>query len=274
MVVTATLIAGLEDLGVSIVTSLELNSASQQDLVAVLSGVDNAQLAGERRRRGEIGCLAMGPNLAFLPSRAPEVPWDMADVILVPSEWVAKVWSKDTPALQDRLRVWPAGLDTDWWDVADAERESVVVYDKRGDGAAGLVHAALNAQGVRTQSIVYGRYDPVAYRNALHHASCLVWVGGSESQGLAMFEAWSCDIPTLILDDYVSDAFPSLADSAPFLTAERGLRVPSVAAMPDAVFAVRNDSSMSPRASIVGEFGLRARAAAYLEIIDPELGGP
>lgn len=240
-----------------------------RSIVGVLSGQRNAEAGSALRRSGRVEKLLVGPNVAVLPSLALGPCWEDADCVLVPSPWVARLYSDDMPAITSKLRVWAAGVDTEWWVPGGSARNEILVYDKRQDGTADDICSMLRRVGLRYRIVRYGRYYPDEFRMALQVSGALVWVGGSESQGLGMFEAWSCDVPTVVLGDVRSQAPPYMreyAEAAPYLTTDRGVMVDSAGDVPDAVRSLLAGARCEPRASVVSSCGLAASAHAYLHI--------
>jgi hypothetical protein len=197
----------------------------------VLSSVDALRQAIELRQKGELDLLLAGPNLMVRSNEhagilaAPEV-----DVCLVPADWVATAYVEDAPALTGRVRIWYAGVDDEYWIPKKCleERRTALVYWKNSDpDLAQYVERTLRREGWPVVRIIYGDYSRRAYRAALSESRFAVFLSRSESQGLALAEAWAMDVPTLAWEprDLVIGGRPYTAFSAsPYLTAQVGAR--------------------------------------------------
>lgn len=198
----------------------------------VLSGCDTLQFAIEQKRRGRIKKLYAGPNIVTLPDEhdnlivSPEV-----DFCVVPSKWVEDLYLTRCPGLQGRTLIWAAGICADEWIPDRAancqEQDGVLIYIKGERGRQLFVHyhsVLLSWFGDLTV-LEYGRYDRVDYYRELNHCLLMIVFGGTESQGLALAEAWAMDIPTWV---HVADSWDSPggsaypASAAPYLSSYTG----------------------------------------------------
>jgi hypothetical protein len=59
---------------------------------------------------------------------------------------------------------------------------------------------ALLRKGYAVHVIEYGRHSLGQYRAALWDSGVMIMLGGSESQGISLLEAWASDVPTLVFD--------------------------------------------------------------------------
>jgi len=155
------------------------------------------------------------------------------DLCLVPSEWVRDLYQLFAPALSGRIAVWAAGVDTRRWIVPSKpfsrEHPVVLLYVKNGmcNGEIAELNELLLRMGFKVARLAYGAYDATEYLNLLGMADLCVFISASESQGIALQEAWSCDKPTWVFDPgYWSDPSGSTytASSAPYLTDDCGHR--------------------------------------------------
>lgn len=205
--VAASLRRGLRTEGLN----FELNPrrlAAGERVVGVLSDLEALAEAIEWRRGGAGRRLVAGPNLVVMPSDAPELMTaPEIDVCVVPSDWVRRRYEEDSPELQGRIAVWPAGVDASYWAPrapSDAGRRALV-YVKAVEGQRNPddeeVDAAVDAlgrHGFAADLVRYGKVHPRAYRAALRAAGVMVVFTPTESQGLAQVEAWATDVPTLV----------------------------------------------------------------------------
>lgn len=167
----------------------------------VLSSLDALRQAIELKRRGVIKFLLAGPNLVVRSNEheriiaSPEV-----DLCIVPSKWVAQAYEEDAPTLAGRIRVWFAGVDETYWTPTrnvEGRNISLVYWKNAGTALAEHVETRLSDAGWAVRRVIYGKYRPDEYRAALAESRFAVFLSRSESQGLALAEAWAMDVPTL-----------------------------------------------------------------------------
>jgi hypothetical protein len=124
-----------------------------------------------------------------------------------------------------KWRSWPIGIDTQYWRPSKIapKRNRKLVYLKVAENSLSEREQFLIQQAKESEEfdfITYGSYSPSKYRALLQRAKCVIWFGIPESQGLALAESWSCNVPTLVRS-------PSLATDvcetyAPFMSSDTG----------------------------------------------------
>lgn len=206
---------------------------SNNDTILLLSGKHYLEwLAKDSGLRIVVGNgFMMSPLETRLSLNAPAVKR-----IFVPSQWVLRYYERLCPELASKLVVVPTPLTPNRDLISKKTPFSSVealVYVKRGsqeifEKAVGL----LQARGISHQIFFYGSYKHTDFSHALQKSKFAVWIGGSESQGLALLEAWKAEVPTFVYhrpgDIYVSDRDHSLKlgpgewSPAPYLNPDRG----------------------------------------------------
>jgi hypothetical protein len=199
-------------------------------IVVVLSGIDALEQAIAWRRKRWIDCLMAGPNLVVLPHEAngilksPEI-----DYCIVPSEWVAAAYQQDAPILTGRIRVWPAGVDENYWaPVGRGDSRRVLIYWKtEPQEFLDAVVSVAERAGFTVDTVRYGAYGREEFKEKLSRAGIAIFISRSESQGIALAEAWSMNVPTLAWDPaeltYEGRRYDPVS-SCPALTEETGRR--------------------------------------------------
>ena len=240
--------------------------------VGVLTNVRALRWAIAAKRAGTITRLVAGPNLVVTPLDearilcAPEI-----DRVLTPSRWVSDFYRALVPELAGKLAEWPIGVDPAYWSPAEPRvpRDDFLVYQKLEPHDAALaerVAAELERQHLRYRRVIYGAYTPHAYRAALRSCRALIFLSASESQGIALFEAWACDVPVLAWDrgTRVIANHTVACSSAPYLTPATGTTFNDTDDLGRAIetFCQRTPQ-FSPRASILAQFTLAHSARAY-----------
>jgi hypothetical protein len=135
------------------------------------------------------------------------------------------MYEECAPVLKGRIAVWPAGVDTGFWQpYGTSPRRLVLIYNKLERGRAQGIGDFLAKRGYATALVSYGFYSPARYRRLLNAAMAMVFITQSESQGLALAEAWSMDVPTFVIDNRERLVLgrPVHVSTAPYLTEATG----------------------------------------------------
>lgn len=226
--VTRSAVEGLQKIGAEFnynPTSIE----KVYDTVIVLADGIALRQAIEWKKKGRIRKLLAGPNLVVLPSDDPAViTAPEIDVYLVNSEWTYKAYIDDAPELKRNCAIWTAGVDTDFWIPSDTPKSTsrILFYQKNGpQSLVDQCRAAVQKQGFTTTTLSYGSYDRETYLRELQQSAASVFFSSSESQGIALAEAWSANVPTLVwnVGEVEYKGRKLQATSAPYLSASTGL---------------------------------------------------
>ena len=249
--------------------------------IGVLSGLGTLQSVVDASLAPGTKIVA-GPNLVVLPSEGSEV-LTQATIgrILVPSEWVRRMWCKDLPEIASKVSVWSSGVDYDYWSpIEDPGRRhfgalQVLVYMKASSAPVASVLSMLQDCNFSFSIIEYGRYRPCQFRNHLRRSDLVLYLGGSESQGLALHEAWATDVPTFVFlptqqrvrvpDGRELNLTGEEFSSAPYLTDARGAFWSTTEEL-EALLAGFKPTGFCPRQSSFDEFSLESSAVRYLKM--------
>lgn len=146
--------------------------------------------------------IRLGPNYCVSPRQDPRIFLAReVEAVLVPSRWVADFYSTELPEISEKVRVWASGVDCDYWRPSKSVSGSryLVLYVKNSEGAlVARTIQFLESLGLDYRIVQYGRYRSNEYLGVLQRSLAVIWLGKSESQGIAQFEAWSVDVPTFI----------------------------------------------------------------------------
>ena len=146
-----------------------------------------------------------GPHFSVFPEQ------DKCDLItyknkktsyIVLSDWNKKTFSNFPVTKNFQLEDVPFGVDTDTFKetLPIQERQKVFIYYKRRDPhELEFVKKFLDSKGIQYQLFNYeSRYNEKDYIDCLSSSKYGIWVGSHESQGFALQEALSCNVPLLI----------------------------------------------------------------------------
>jgi glycosyltransferase involved in cell wall biosynthesis len=172
---------------------------------------------------GELACVVGKPHvLEALPKGSPVLfgtsiynhPIDDERVIgrhairqiLVPSEWVKRMFSEVWP---DLITVWPVGIDTERWSPAPQVTKDVdvVVYDKvfryRDKFEDTLIKpllGELRRRGLVVEQLRYGSYREWQLHDLSRRARAMVYLSRHETQGIALQQMLASDVPVFAWD--------------------------------------------------------------------------
>lgn len=200
--------------------------------VVVLAGEGYVRHAITLKEQGIIKKLLVGPNIFVRSSEGGGIMGHPAiDCCIVPSDWVRAAYEEDNPALVGRIVVWPTGVDELYWQQEDAKNnasKNVIVYWKtESEFFIREIELCLRLYGWNPITIRYGYYGQHYYKQLLKNASFAVFVSVSESQGIALAESWSMNVPTLVWDPQYLAAHGReylYVSSCPYLTDATGHR--------------------------------------------------
>lgn len=132
----------------------------------------------------------------------------------------------DLPILKDKIEVWPAGVNIDYWKPNHDKKHQVLLYVKTDNRKmVKFVESYLEKHKINYSVIEYGKYRKSEYRRRLSKAAWAIFLSESESQGIAMLEAWSMNVPTYVWNPgqviYEGNLIKDTS-SCPYLTEDTG----------------------------------------------------
>jgi glycosyltransferase involved in cell wall biosynthesis len=217
---------GLTELNVPFQINPQMSQIS--DTVHVLSSINALNYAIDLKKKGMIKKILAGPNLVVTPNDNNRLILNpLIDIVLVPSEWVKNMYLSLAPQLAEKIQVWPAGVQT-IKTRNDNQRDLCLVYIKSvGHQVIEPILSELKRRNINFKTISYGSFKHEQYLSYLTKAKFLIYLSQSESQGLALHEAWMHDVPTLVwnggLWEYEKHRWTEEKISAPYLVPEAGL---------------------------------------------------
>jgi hypothetical protein len=199
------------------------------ETVVVLSNIAALQQAVEWKKQGKISKLLAGPNVMELPDdfgnilASPEI-----DIALVPSQMTSEMYERLNPALKGRIKIWYAGVDEEYWKpfVSQEKKQKVLVYWKNAPKMLGVyAERLLKKYGFKPCRIIFGRYSKSQYKEALSKSSFAIFLSITETQGLALVESWSMNVPTLVWNPKIEHYYIKnlQTTAAPYLSAGTGM---------------------------------------------------
>jgi hypothetical protein len=271
-------VEGLRAIG----ADFNFNPGRLSELARVVYAPANEALlqAAALKRQGCIDYLVAGPvNALFVDESDGILQMPEIDRLIVAHEW-AREFLRDAPTLLAKSVACPCGIDTEVWRPSGRAGAKPIglVYWKSGDEAfCERVEQIVRACGleplrVRTRHGEHAMFSPADYRGFLDQSAIAVFLSTFETQGLALAEAWSMDVPTLAWDpqgvaQWRGRSFESRS-SAPYLTPATGRPWRTIDELePVLRGAIADRSSFHPRAWMLAHMTDAICSAALLEII-------
>lgn len=119
------------------------------------------------------------------------------------SEWVKNLYMEIVPSLKVPLVPLPFAVDVDFFkpDISIEKTIDCILYVKlRDKDIINNVIKILENKKLSYIVINYGNYEETTYINMLHKSKFMISIDRHESQGFALEEAMSMNIPLLVLD--------------------------------------------------------------------------
>jgi len=123
-------------------------------------------------------------------------------IYIQPSEWAAKVWENHPYCENIKIKVLPFGVDTNNFcerkPIIDRNKAFIYFKNRRPEDL-NLVTNFFNNKNIPYVIFSYkSRYNEQDYIDYLQNSKFGVWLGGHESQGFALQEALSSNVPLLV----------------------------------------------------------------------------
>jgi len=269
--VLRSLIHGFDILGVDY--QLNPKSKNISDIICVISRVDSLKWAIKAKKQGKIKKIIAGPNIVITPEDAGGILLDeKIDLVIVPSRRVKDFYSSFRKGFGKRIRVWPAGVEI--CPQPKEKREGCLIYKKNIDeNLFDFILKYLKSQNIDYKIIKYGRYKKEKYFEILNKIKFMIYLSKSESQGLALQEAWIRNTPSLVWDrgywQYQNYKLEDDKINIPYLTEECGISFKNKDDFRNKFnIFIKNLSDFKPREYSLENFTDEIAAKNYLKIID------
>jgi hypothetical protein len=265
-VVLKNTLKGLEQLGWKV--NFESNSLEKTKTVWIPSGELNflqPKLLHELRTKR----VLVGPNVHWENIGNIKILNQLEDsVLLVPSPWVIPFVENFLG--EHAVEVWTAGVDTSFWRPSEQYPTHILIYQKSPElHLLRVIKEFCREKGFGMTIVNYGHYSAREFREKLQHSIFAVWIGETESQSLAQFEAWSCNVPTLVRKRSIwkSESLELASSAAPYLNGACGIELAedeiSVSSLDSFLHSI---SAYSPRRFILESHTLEKSASNLLDI--------
>lgn len=147
--------------------------------------------------------FVFGPHFSVFPDPKKLNTIRSKNVVYVqPSDWARDAWRSHPHCQGIRIETLPFGVDTHRFNEVRPidQRTHVFIYFKhRHPAELNMIQQFLHKGRINYKLFSYNeKYDENEYLKCLHLSKFGIWVGTHESQGFALEEALSCNVPLLI----------------------------------------------------------------------------
>lgn len=222
--VVASLMRGLRGFNIDFKLNPKLSEINSNDYVWVNGSLPALRWAIAAKRSGKICKLFVGPIMVIAPDEGNWILLDEAiDKIIFPSTWTRDYYASFDERYREKIAICPAGVEA----VAlnkRAKEDSVLILlkNKEAEETCRQIVDYYTEKSVKYDLIKYGHFTQGEYFDLLNKACYLVYLSNSESQGVALQEAWIRDVPTLVWNrgyfEYRDHKWYNDKISAPYLT--------------------------------------------------------
>jgi len=143
-----------------------------------------------------------GPQFSVFPDNKLNIIKGKNALYNLLSDWVVNIWKQYSICDNLKLVTLPFGVDTEKFKEVKSlsERNNVIVYFKHRDPLdLQLIENFLQNKNISYNLFSYDqRYDESNYIDCLQNAKYAIWLDAHESQGFAVQEALSSNVPLLV----------------------------------------------------------------------------
>jgi hypothetical protein len=237
------------------------------DVGVVLASFSGLRAAIHMKQAGRIRRLLAGPNICLDPRELLAVPGiNEIDGYLLPCDWAREYWLERGAELPFPAFVWAAGVDLPAPVTAPRDLETLILVKRNGFDIPGLKR--MMDEFGSSEVLTYGSFARADFLSRLNRSRRLVYIGASESQGIALFEAWSRDVPTFVLRCDRTELLGSSyrCSAAPYLSEATGAFFSDLGELRDLVAQQGAAGAYAPRAWVAKHATHAHSARALVEI--------
>lgn len=259
--VALNLIKGLGSIDYPYVINRSLDSTNRLWIQDDISALNQINSLPERVK------VILGPNLFVNPEEIPK-NLNLEKVLYIqPSKTVENIWRKK--GFNESMAVWPSGIDVDEFSPSNFLKEQVLIYFKnRNEDELKEVEKVLKEKKISFKLIRYGNYNENEYKETLKTTKYIIWLGVAESQGLALEEALSMNIPILVIDNNKTFLDEPIT-SAPYFSSLCGIKINDLRDLPNSLVKMENEwQNFAPRDYILQNLSLERQAHQFINFFE------
>ena len=119
--------------------------------------------------------------------------------IIAPSEWVKNKFITKFNLPEDKLAVWPVGIE-EFNNIREVNYDCLIYFKRRDQSELDAVKKFLVSNDLSYRMVEYGGYDEDGFKQLVNSAKFCFLINGTESQGIAVQEIMSMGVPIIAWD--------------------------------------------------------------------------
>ena len=119
--------------------------------------------------------------------------------IIAPSEWVKNKFITKFNLPEDKLAVWPVGIE-EFNNIREPNYDCLIYFKRRDQSELDAVKKFLVSNGLSYRMVEYGTYGEDGFKQLVNSAKFCFLINGTESQGIAVQEIMSMGVPIIAWD--------------------------------------------------------------------------
>ena len=119
--------------------------------------------------------------------------------IIAPSEWVKHKFITKFNLPEDKLAVWPVGIE-EFNNIREVNYDCLIYFKRRDQSELDAVKKFLVSNGLSYRMVEYGTYGEDGFKQLVNSAKFCFLINGTESQGIAVQEIMSMGGPIIAWD--------------------------------------------------------------------------
>ena len=119
--------------------------------------------------------------------------------IIAPSEWVKNKFITKFNLPEDKLAVWPVGIE-EFDNIREPNYYCLIYFKRRDQSELDAVKKFLVSNGLSYRMVEYGTYGEDGFKQLVNSAKFCFLINGTESQGIAVQEIMSMGVPIIAWD--------------------------------------------------------------------------
>ena len=119
--------------------------------------------------------------------------------IIAPSEWVKNKFITKFNLPEDKLAVWPVGIE-EFNNIREINYDCLIYFKRRNQSELDAVKKFLVKNGLSYRMVEYGTYGEDGFKQLVNSAKFCFLINGTESQGIAVQEIMSMGVPIIAWD--------------------------------------------------------------------------
>lgn len=273
--VVKSLIDGLDELNFKYSVNPIMERIKHDDVVWVHDSKKALEYAIKLKKKKRFKALLVGPSLGInLKKTLESLSSKEIDVIFQPSKWAYDFYVGINKDIKDKIVIWPAGVSLP--EINNSRKTTdILIYDKNPSDKNLLseIKEFLSKSNISFTVLVYGKYSQKEYYESLRNVKAAIFLSNSESQGIALQEAWSYDVPTLVWNrGFMENSDYRWRDkkiSAPYLSESTGEFFSNFKELENTFDDFWNNlNKFSPRDYVLNNLSNKISAEIFLEVVN------